>query len=80
VSVRRERREVDVTVQDDGAGFDTRFMRGLGLLGMEERIRRLGGRLNISSEPGRGTMVRAALPVAELDTRNGHEAHSHLAG
>ena len=80
VAVRRERREVDVTVQDDGAGFDTRFMRGLGLLGMEERIRRLGGRLNISSEPGRGTLVRAALPVAELDARNGHEAHPHLAG
>ena len=80
VAVRRERKEVDVTVQDDGAGFDTRFMRGLGLLGMEERIRRLGGRLNISSEPGRGTLVRAALPVAELEARNGHEANPHPAG
>ena len=56
---------MNVTVQDDGAGFDTRFLRGLGLLGMEERVRRLGGRLKVSSEPGRGTLVHASLPVAE---------------
>ncbi len=80
VVVRRDRQEVDVTVQDDGAGFDTRFLRGLGLLGMEERVRRLGGDLRITSKPGRGTLVRAALPVAELDQRNQHEAHSYLAG
>ena len=80
VSVRREGQKVNVTVQDDGAGFDTRFMRGLGLLGMDERIRRLGGRLKISSEAGRGTMVHAVLPVAELDQRSEHEADSYLAG
>jgi signal transduction histidine kinase len=80
VAVRREREKVSVAVQDDGAGFDTRTMRGLGLLGMEERVRRLGGRLKISSEPGRGTLVQAALPVAELDLRKGHEADSHLVG
>ena len=80
VTVRREHQKVNVTVQDDGAGFDTRFMRGLGLLGMEERVRRLGGRLKISSEPGRGTMVHAGLPVAELDQRNGHETNSYLVG
>ena len=80
VAVRKEGQKVDVTVQDDGAGFDTRFMRGLGLLGMEERVRRLGGRLKISSEPGRGTLVHAALPVAELHQRNGHEGNSYLVG
>jgi signal transduction histidine kinase len=78
VSVQKEHKKVNVTVRDDGAGFDTRFLRGLGLLGMEERVRRLGGRLKISSEPGRGTLVQAALPVAELDRRNGHESDSHL--
>lgn len=82
VAVRKERQQVNVTVQDDGAGFDTRFLRGLGILGMEERVRRLGGRLKISSQPGRGTVVSAALPVAELEQRNGnaHEANSHLVG
>ena len=77
VAVRKERQQVNVTVQDNGVGFEARFLRGLGLLGMEERVRRLGGRLKISSEPGRGTLVQAALPVAEMDRRNGHESHSH---
>ena len=80
VSVRREGQKVNVSVQDDGAGFDTRFLRGLGLLGMEERVRRLGGRLKITSEPGRGTLVHAALPLSELEKRNGHEADSYLVG
>ncbi len=80
VSVQKEGLKVVVSVRDDGAGFDTRFLRGLGLLGMEERVRRLGGRLEISSGQGRGTLVQAALPVAELDRRNGHEANSYLVG
>jgi signal transduction histidine kinase len=80
VAVQKERQKVNVTVRDDGAGFDMRFLRGLGLLGMEERVRRLGGRLKISSEPGRGTLVQAALPVAGLDQRNGHEANSYSVG
>ena len=77
VSVRKEGQKVEVTVRDDGAGFDTRVMRGLGLLGMEERVRRLGGRLQINSEPGQGTLIQAALPVAVLDQRNGNGAHSN---
>jgi signal transduction histidine kinase len=80
VAVKREHQNVNVTVRDDGAGFDTRVMRGLGILGMEERVRRLGGRLKISSEPGRGTLVGATLPVVELDQQNGHETYSHLVG
>ncbi len=52
VVVRREDRRVLLTVRDDGAGFDTRFVRGLGLLGMEERVRRLGGSFRIDSQPG----------------------------
>ncbi len=35
VAVRRDRQNVNVTVRDDGAGFDTRVLRGLGILGME---------------------------------------------
>ena len=80
VVVRREPDRVLFTVQDDGAGFDARYVRGLGLLGMEERIRRLGGRLTIDSQPGRGTLVAAELPIVELARRNGDEADSHTAG
>ena len=35
---------------------------GLGLLGMEERVSRLGGQVRIDSQPGRGTLVAAELP------------------
>jgi signal transduction histidine kinase len=50
-------------VSDDGRGFDPKRVRGLGILGMEERVRRLGGALAIESKPGSGTMVRAEFPL-----------------
>lgn len=59
---------VQLTVDDDGVGFEVRPPRdgrspgGLGLLGMEERAALLGGRLWIESEPGRGTRVHASIP------------------
>jgi signal transduction histidine kinase len=53
---------IAVTIRDNGRGFDPQKTRGLGLLGMEERVRRLGGRLNVDSKAGEGTVVRAELP------------------
>jgi signal transduction histidine kinase len=79
VVVRREAERVLFSVQDDGAGFDARVVRGLGLLGMEERVRRLGGRLRLDSQPGRGTRVSAELPWLELAMVNGND-HSHSVG
>lgn len=52
-----------VSVDDDGHGFDPRRQRGMGILGMEERVRRLGGTLAIESHTGQGTTVRAELPI-----------------
>jgi signal transduction histidine kinase len=78
VVVRREAERVLFSVQDDGAGFDTRVVRGLGLLGMEERIRRLGGQLRLDSQPGRGTRISAELPLLKLASVNGHD-YSHSA-
>ncbi len=69
IELRREPDRVRFSVRDDGAGFDIRFVRGLGLLGMEERVRRLGGRLEIDSHLGRGTRLYAELPVLELDKK-----------
>jgi signal transduction histidine kinase len=80
VEVRREDHRVIFSVRDDGAGFDPRFVRGLGLLGMEERVRRLGGQLEIDSQPGRGTRITAELPLADRAHRNGHDAHTHSVG
>jgi signal transduction histidine kinase len=79
VELRRETGLVRFSVRDDGDGFDTRTVRGLGLLGMEERVRRLGGRLAIESHPGRGTSILAELPV-EDPADNQENAHSHTAG
>ena len=59
-------RSLVLQVVDDGAGFDPSAAglrsRRLGLTSMEERARRLGGRLEIRSEPGRGTAVRLEAP------------------
>jgi len=64
-----EPRRVICVVQDDGRGFDADQAMGtevprLGLLGMRERVRQLGGSLIITSAPDRGTTVRATLPYA----------------
>ena len=56
-----------LSVQDDGRGFRTQD-RGLGLLGIEERVNRLGGRLQISSEEGNGTLLRVELPAHSTDS------------
>lgn len=52
-------------VEDDGAGFDpgAELAGRLGLCSMRERAEALGGRLDILSDPGRGTLIRARLPI-----------------
>ena len=52
-------------VRDDGCGFDraTRRTDSLGLASMEERALALGGRLEILSAPGAGTIVRLSCPL-----------------
>ena len=54
---------IEIEVSDDGRGFDPQRTRGLGILGMEERVKRLGGSLAVKSSPGQGTVVRAELPL-----------------
>jgi signal transduction histidine kinase len=54
---------VRLAVQDDGRGFHTAQVRGLGLLGIQERAANLGGTLQVASEPGRGTLLAVTLPV-----------------
>jgi signal transduction histidine kinase len=53
---------IAVEVVDDGRGFDPQRTRGLGILGMEERVKRLGGSLTVKSAPGQGTILKAELP------------------
>jgi signal transduction histidine kinase len=53
-----------LSVRDDGAGFDVRTVRGLGLAGMEERTALVGGSLELRAAPGQGTVVLATFPLA----------------
>jgi signal transduction histidine kinase len=78
VIVKNEGPRVVFSVRDDGSGFDKRFVRGLGMLGMEERVRRLGGELRIDSEMGRGTTISAELPLPEMAEAEAREAHRPL--
>jgi signal transduction histidine kinase len=54
---------IALSVEDDGKGFDSTHVRGLGLLGMEERVTHLGGAFVVRSEPGHGTFVSVDLPL-----------------
>jgi signal transduction histidine kinase len=69
VAVTSDRDGVKATIHDDGAGFEPTGARrmGLGLVGMEERVRDLGGSLKIESEIGKGTKVAVHLPLASGD-------------
>ncbi len=50
------------TISDNGVGFDPATATGAGLDGLRERVRTLGGTLEIRSAPGAGTTVTAAIP------------------
>lgn len=52
-----------LSVDDDGAGIPEGAPHGLGILGMRERLRAVGGELEIERRPGGGTAVRARLPA-----------------
>ncbi len=61
---------VTLTVRDDGCGFDPAAVRPLdggrqhlGLESMRRRVEALAGRLDVTSAPGRGTTVRACVPL-----------------
>lgn len=71
ISVRRDDGHLLLRVQDDGRGFDLAEARRattrgehFGVVGMAERVKGLGGTLEVRSAPGKGTEVRASLPVA----------------
>jgi signal transduction histidine kinase len=64
VALRSTRTFVGLVVTDNGDGFDPRRLdhERLGLAGISERVRLLGGAVEIETSPGAGTTVRATLP------------------
>lgn len=64
VSVAGGESQLDVAVSDDGIGLDlARGREGLGLRGIEERVRELGGNVTIVGATGKGTTLTIHLPV-----------------
>ncbi|SPF32520.1 Integral membrane sensor signal transduction histidine kinase [Candidatus Sulfopaludibacter sp. SbA4] len=63
IGLRADDAKITVTVQDNGRGFSRNGTKGLGLIGMQERVDGLGGTLKIQSGPGKGTVVEASLPL-----------------
>ena len=66
VTVRASGGHVELVVEDDGRGFDAGALPadrpGMGLSGIAERARILGGRYTIQSSPGRGTRIVVVFP------------------
>jgi NarL family two-component system sensor histidine kinase LiaS len=73
-----------LTVDDNGQGFDSATVQGqgIGLRSMQERIQAVGGTLNVTSAPGKGTRVTAYCPAVGLgegaeERRNGADYDPH---
>jgi signal transduction histidine kinase len=70
ITLREAHKRVEVSVKDDGQGFDPRVKRpsSHGLVGMRYRVEAEGGSMQLQATPGAGTHIRALLPVSEPDT------------
>lgn len=67
VSLSSDRHGLQVEIEDDGRGFDPSILdssngQHYGLIGMRERAEKLGGRLFLTSAPGKGTQLRLSVP------------------
>jgi signal transduction histidine kinase len=73
------RTELSLTVRDDGVGFEPGRTqnRGLGLIGIEERVRELDGTVELDSHPGKGTVLNV---VISLNREGSHEQDPNPAG
>ena len=79
VSTRRVGNEIQVSVEDDGVGFDISQTHshdyktaGFGLFSIRERLGHIGGHLEVESKPGLGTRVTLVAPI-EQENQNGRE-------
>lgn len=64
IHVEQQRGGLLLDIADDGRGFDAEHTKGLGLLGIHERVTRLGGRFRVQSQPGHGARLFVELPYA----------------
>ena len=72
VIVRKSSASVHLAVIDDGRGFEmssASLSEGLGFISMRERLRIVGGELEIHSQPGQGTRIELTVPL-DRETKN----------
>ncbi len=78
-----EKNDCRLRVLDDGAGFDPQEVSSMpvghyGLIGMKERVQRIGGNLELSSRSGAGTEVMFQIPRYAAAARDATELHVEL--
>ncbi len=77
VSIRKLPRAICLTIQDNGKSFQVQRVlhakrnKRLGLLGMRERVEMVGGSLRVESARGKGTSIRAEIPLGNGRTLGG---------
>ena len=67
-------RKIELTISDNGKGFDPENVdsyNGNGLPGMQTRAKAMGGQVHIESSPGNGTAVIAIVPINATLPRSG---------
>jgi PAS domain S-box-containing protein len=77
VEVRNANNELCLRIVDAGLGFDVAFRNpdvGIGLVGMRERLRLVGGRLSVQSALMQGTEILAEIPISV----SAHEPHARI--
>ncbi len=64
VTINREEDDVSITVTDDGVGFDIHTAKGgIGLKNLNKRALALNGNIEITSEPGKGSIIKVTFPI-----------------
>ncbi len=64
--------DILLEVQDGGVGFDTSLLgtqNGLGFISMQERLRLIGGEIEIESAPAQGTKIRVRVPLHSQESQ-----------
>jgi len=83
IRVQEEPARLMLSIQDDGKGFEFKENRGMGLLGIQERVASLGGNCQVHSMPGGGTLLNVELPFHKGETNantNQREKNPHPVG
>jgi PAS domain S-box-containing protein len=87
ILLERAEGKVHITVQDRGIGMPPPSAAtgwnpplGIGIVGMRERVKQLGGVLEIQSAPGRGTTIRVELPVMQGGSAENETAQKYSRG